>query len=56
MLIGIAGVTWCTLEASGVAILETRKPDSGTRMPRVWYVTHERDLARGRNAAEPLVA
>jgi hypothetical protein len=34
-------VTWVALEASGVAVLETRAPDGGTRRTRVWFAEHD---------------
>jgi hypothetical protein len=41
--VAVAGVVlaWWVLESSGVAVVETRKPDGGTRETHVWYVRAE---------------
>lgn len=36
-----AGVTWWALESGGVAVVETRRPDGGTRATHVWFVEQE---------------
>lgn len=40
-LAGFAGVTWAALEASGVAVLETRAADGSARRTRVWFAEHD---------------
>ena len=41
LLLLFAGVTWAALEASGVAVLETRAADGTTRRTRVWFAEHD---------------
>ena len=41
LLLAFAGVTWAALEASGVAVLETRNADGSARRTRVWFAEHE---------------
>ena len=36
--------TWWTLESSGVATLETRRPDGSTRSTHVWFVEPDGEL------------
>jgi hypothetical protein len=43
-LLAFIGFTWWTLESSGVAVLETRKPDGSTRSTHVWHVTHNGEV------------
>jgi hypothetical protein len=40
LLLVFAGLTWWALESSGVAVLETQRPDGSTRSTHVWHVTH----------------
>ena len=44
IFMGCAGLTWCALEASDVAVLETQRPDGATRTTRVWHVSHEGEI------------
>jgi hypothetical protein len=39
-----AATTWYALEASGVAVVETRAPDGTTRETHVWYAEPEGEL------------
>ena len=41
LLLAFAGVTWAALEASDVAVLETRGADGGVRRTRVWFAEHD---------------
>ncbi|MBX3028334.1 nitroreductase family deazaflavin-dependent oxidoreductase [bacterium] len=41
LLLAFAFLTWTALEASGVAVLETRRADGGTRRTRVWFAEHD---------------
>ena len=44
LLLAFAGLTWWALESSGVAVLETQRPDGSTRSTHVWYVTHNGEV------------
>jgi hypothetical protein len=39
LILAFIGFTWWALESSGVAVLETRKPDGSTRSTHIWHVT-----------------
>lgn len=41
LLLAFAATTWLALEASGVAIVETRAPDGTARRTHVWSVEHD---------------
>lgn len=41
LLLLAGGVTWAALEASGVAVLETRDADGARRRTRVWFAEHD---------------
>jgi hypothetical protein len=44
LLLAFVGLTWWALESSGVAVLETQRPDGSTRSTHVWHVTHNGEL------------
>jgi hypothetical protein len=44
LLLAFAGLTWWALESSGVAVLETQRPEGSTRSTHVWYVTHNGEV------------
>ena len=44
LLLAFVGLTWWALESSGVAVLETRRPDGSTRSTHVWHVTHNGEV------------
>ncbi len=44
LILGFVGVTWLALEASEVAVLETRVPDGSVRRTHVWFVEPDGEL------------
>jgi hypothetical protein len=44
LLLAFVGLTWWALESSGVAVLETRRPDGSIRSTHVWYATHNGEV------------
>jgi hypothetical protein len=40
----LAGISWWALESSGVAIIETTKPDGTTRSTHVWHASHDGEI------------
>jgi hypothetical protein len=40
VVLAFAGFTWWALESSGVAVVETHRPDGSTRSTHVWYVVN----------------
>lgn len=44
LVLAAVGVTILSLESGGVAIVETRTPDGGTRSTHVWFARHEGTL------------
>ncbi len=44
VVVAFIGVTWWALEASGVAVVETRAPDGSLRSTHVWFAEPEGEL------------
>jgi len=44
LVLALLGVTAWSLEAGGVAAIETRRPDGRPRTTHVWYVVYEGEL------------
>lgn len=41
IVLALMAFTWWALESGGVAVVETRRPDGGTRTTHVWFVEDE---------------
>jgi hypothetical protein len=44
VLLALFALGWWVLESSGVAVVETRSADGGTRSTHVWYVMRDAEL------------